>query len=188
MFVRDGVGSANCLAAGLRVHLRAKVISEHMSKSVHLPVYQFERPDLGLRFTLRNNFYNWKLSVESEVPLTTDFSCLFPTRMPKDPEYQGNALADCYFEGFPKDRIFGYYESNPRKFSAEIWDNYSLMTVLYLIMKEKGALRPMYGHTPEEHQAQMEVDSMAWDKYHKEEARIEAEHAAKKGMDLNEKP
>jgi len=40
------------------------VISTHTSKSVRLPVYQIQLPN-GLIFTMRYNFHNWKISVDS---------------------------------------------------------------------------------------------------------------------------
>lgn len=145
----------------------AIVISEHTSKSVRLPVYSFERKDIGLRLTLRYNYYNWKLSVESQLPINADFSGLFFTNPPVEPEYTGNQLSPVYFEGFPQDRIFGYYENDHCKFSAEIISNEQLWTVIFLIMRDLGQIKPYIWHTKESHRKALDEDS--------ERARLERE-------------
>jgi hypothetical protein len=111
---------------------------------VLLPVYSMERGDLGLRLILRDNFYNYKLSVVSYTPLDVDFTGLCHTTPPPDPDYTGDPLNPVYFEGFPAELIFGYYApSDRRKFSLEIWGRQSkLWTVVFLIMRARGALRP----------------------------------------------
>jgi hypothetical protein len=107
----------------------ARVIGEHRSKGIRLPVYQFERPDLGIRFTARGNPYDWKLSVESERPILSDLlPCLFNARPPVDPG--SNELAPGYFDGFPSDRIFGCYSENFRRWSASIYDYNRLWTAI----------------------------------------------------------
>src|SRR6185369_7381601 len=90
-------------------------------KSVKLPVYQLSRPDLGLRLILRGNFHDWKLSVISNKPIAADFTGLFRTTPPTHPKYHGNELASCYFEGFPEELVFGYYEPSDKcQWSAAI--------------------------------------------------------------------
>lgn len=119
----------------------AWVISTHRSKSIQLPVVSYERPDLGLQFVIRDNFYNWKLSVISEKPIDDPlFPWLFFTVPPTEPEYTGDSLASCYFEGFPKDLIFGYQSKNPRRWSAEINSYAWLQITLMLCMKAVGAI------------------------------------------------
>lgn len=120
----------------------AKVISSHYSKSISLPVVEYSRPDLGLRMIVRNNFYNWKLSVISELPIDADFDGLFHTTPPTDPEYTGEPLASCYFEGFPSSLVFGYYSQDKQRFSAEIGSDEQLWTVMFLIMRSLGAAKP----------------------------------------------
>ncbi len=126
------------------------VISTHTSKSVLLPVYSLEKPDRGLRLVLRNNFHNWKLSVLSQTPIEQDFSDLFHTTPPVDPDYTGNPLSPVYFEGFPQDLIFGYYSTSDHKqWSAEIWSDYALWTTVYLISKQLENLTPLrWGRRP----------------------------------------
>lgn len=54
-----------------------KVCSFHTSKSVKLPVYHYDSP--GLTLTMRNNFYNWNVSVRANksiiIPSYMDISC-----------------------------------------------------------------------------------------------------------------
>jgi hypothetical protein len=106
-------------------------------------VYNFDRSDIGLRIIARNNFYNWKISVISDIPITTNFDGLFYTRPPIDPEYTGDPLSACYFEGFPKALVFGYYHTNKSCWSAEIHSDTALWTVMYLIMKSKGQIKSL---------------------------------------------
>lgn len=120
----------------------AYVISTHRSKSITLPVVSYERPDLGLQFVLRNNFYNWKLSVLSNEPINDPlFPWLFFTEPPVEPGYTGNPLADCYFEGFPKDLIFDYQCKDYWRWSAEISSLPWLQVTLMLCMKAVGAIQ-----------------------------------------------
>jgi hypothetical protein len=111
-------------------------ISEHRSKSVVLPVYLLERPDLDVRFYLRNNFHNWKLSVDSKRPICENFAGLFMTAPPPEPDYTGDPLHSVYFEGFPSELVYGYYDpSGKGLWSAEIWTDEQLWTVLYLCVR-----------------------------------------------------
>ena len=118
------------------------VICQHISKSVALPVYNFDRSDIGLRMIMRNNFYDWKLSVISDIPINADFDGLFHTNTTLDPGYTGNELLSCYFEGFPEDLVFGYYDLNNSIWSASIGGDNALWTVLFLIMKARGQIKP----------------------------------------------
>lgn len=149
VFVRDDLGGL----VGLRQRCdEVRVISTHTSKSICLPVYSLERPDLGLRLVLRDNFYNWKLSVLSEEPIIANFDGLFYTTPPPDPGYSGDPLHPVYFEGFPRDLIFGYYEpSDKKRFSAELWGgNVALWTTLFLILRARGVVQPMQWSTRKE--------------------------------------
>jgi hypothetical protein len=153
VFVRNNIGYM--MGAGLTsrdaITDMCRVIGTHRSKSVILPVYQISRPDVGLVVTLRNNFYNWKVSFQSEQRILVDFDGLFATPPPIDPEYTGNPLSSVYFEGFKPEHIFGYYmNSDRRQFSAEIRDDYRLWTTLFLVMRHLGAIQPFkWGKRPE---------------------------------------
>ena len=106
-----------------------------------------ERKDLGLRFILRNNFHDWKMSVISTEPIRADYGSLFHTTPPTDPKYTGDPLASCYFEGFPDDLIFGYFSKDAKRFSAEIHGRHALWTAIYLTLRDRGAETPLVWRT-----------------------------------------
>lgn len=144
------------------------VISTHTSKSIELPVYKIERP--GLTLILRDNFHDWKLSVISETPIIADFTGMFHTTPPIAPKYTGDQLSSVYFEGFPEQYIFGYYEpSDKKKFSACIGSEYTLCTTVFLILRSLGHVKPMIWHTEETRRKSMEEDTLRdkeWEKEH----------------------
>lgn len=113
----------------------AFVISEHHSKSCTLPVYSLEPPGKGIIFTLRDNFYDWKVSVEADREVEIDDVGLFRGSPPVAPDYGGNYLHPVYFEGFPKSRIFGCYSENKQEFSVMLESNYQLYTFIFLVMR-----------------------------------------------------
>jgi hypothetical protein len=162
MFVRDTI--AGMVGAGLRYEAYkemdiAKVISTHYSKSVLLPVYLLDRPDIGLQFVLRYNYYNWKLSVISKTPIEADFDGLFYTTPPVEPDYTGDSLHPVYFEGFPNDLIFGYYATSDKtKWSAEIPTHEGLWATVFLIMKSLGVIKARKWHTRESHAAELKAN------------------------------
>lgn len=142
------------------------VISTHRSKSINLPVYEMARNDLGLKIILRGNFYNWKLSVISDRPIEADFTGLFITSPPSEPEYTGDHLHPVYFEGFPSELIFGYYDIGDRKkWSAEICDKYSLSTVIFLIMRSLGAVKQLLYWTRAEHEESLNKERKKFERW-----------------------
>jgi hypothetical protein len=157
-FIRDSLTPIVCW--GLHYSLNeqaATVISTHTSKSIRLPVVQIARPDMDLRLIVRENFYNWKLSVISSVPIEVNFDGLFQTTPPVEPDYTGNPLASVYFEGFPENLVFGYYAPSDKKtWSAEIFGDHRLWTTVFLILKSLGVVKPMEWNTRERHKAELE--------------------------------
>ena len=136
----------------------AFVISTHRSKSITLPVVLFDRSDIGLVVVVRENFYNWKLSVMSEKPIDDDlFPYLFFTTPPVEPDYTGNPLASCYFEGFPREYIFGYHSENQKAWSAEFGGLSTIKHVLFLCLKAIGHVKPLAWKTRESHRAELEA-------------------------------
>lgn len=158
-FVRDELG--RIVFPGLtyaEMGEKIDVVSTHRSKSIDLPVFGLFRDDLGCRIFLRNNFYNWKVSVSSGVPIVADFTGLFHTSPPPEPEYTGNPLNSCYFEGFPEEIVYDYYDAGDKcKFSAEIHGDHSLWTTVFLIMRARGAVKPMFFHTRASHRAELDA-------------------------------
>ncbi len=131
-----------------------EVISTHVSKSTTLPVYRITNKNFGLRIYLRNNFYNWKMSVDSIVPISENFSGLFQTSPPREDarEHSGNCLAKCYFEGFPKNVIFDYHgASDGRRWSAQLSGDNRLWTTIFLILRSLGHVKPIQALTSRDH-------------------------------------
>ena len=107
-----------------------EVISSHRSKSIRLPVYEIVIKD-KVRFTVRNNFYDWKVSVEPLINFEVDFQDLFD---------QDKEISDCYCEGFPESRVFGSYSKsqipgNIRAFTVELSNEYKVYTLFWLITR-----------------------------------------------------
>ncbi len=136
------------------------VVSTHRSKSIDLPVVQYDRPDIGLRLTMRDNFHDVKLSVESERPIgyADELACIFHTTPPINPDH--DSLHSVYFEGFPRGLVFGHYSDNPCRWSAELSQT-TLRLVLFFIMRSLGQIKPMVRHTPESYRAHLEAERIA---------------------------
>lgn len=100
-----------------------KVISTHHSKSVLLPVMEINLQKYGVTLTLRNNFYNWNISIESEQEVIFDHKGMI-----NDESYDY-----CFCEGFPINKIFGKYKDNKNQFTICIGDNYKLYTFMFLL-------------------------------------------------------
>jgi len=62
---------------------------------------------------LRNNFHNWKISIDSENEINVDFMELFE----KD-----ETINPIYCEGFSKEQVFKSYNNNKKQFTIEIHD------------------------------------------------------------------
>ena len=117
-----------------------EVVSTHTSKSVILPVYRVVLVD-GTEFILRNNFYNWKVTVLCDKVLI----------LPKELfSHIGNHSVDegkislHYCEGFNRDWIFPVYSygemggqiENRKRFTVELHSNYELFTMIFLIREQ----------------------------------------------------
>lgn len=129
MFVRDKVLQLFCPSYEDYKKLAQdglRVISIHTSKSVLLPVYEIALPD-GTEFTLRYNFHDWKISVNSPTPVEYDFMDLF------DPNEDIDSV---YCEGFPSSRVYGSYANNTGEFTIALYDDYSVWTFFYLYTRK----------------------------------------------------
>lgn len=98
------------------------IVGTHHSKSVKLPVYRINLPD-GTAFTIRCNFHDWKVSVESPKEVEEDFMDLF------DPTTD---IDHIYCEGFPPELVFDSYAENKRQFTLEIATDYQLYTFFWI--------------------------------------------------------
>ena len=97
-----------------------------------------------MKFIFKNNFIDWRLSVVSDYSIDIDFSSLFKTSPPPDPNHTGDPLHPFFFDGFPKGLIFSYYEeSDKKRWSAKINNNYILWTTMFIVMKYLGLIVPV---------------------------------------------
>ena len=106
---------------------RPVVIGEYTSKSIKLPVVEF-RSKNGIVFTIRDNFFNYKVSVDSPFPITVDFFDLF------DPEPK-DYLHPVYFEGFPKNKVFRSFSENTKQFSVQLLSQEDVYLLIWLIVR-----------------------------------------------------
>lgn len=117
-FIRDSVGSGLGFESG-------GVIATHYSKSIELPVYLLEYK--GLQIILRNNFYDWKVSVNSPFPLV----------LPEDIiRTENEKINPIYCEGFSPEWVFGMYKENNQQFTLEIGSDYFLFTLIYFMKNQ----------------------------------------------------
>ena len=100
-----------------------KVISTHCSKSVILPVMEIDLKSVDVKLVLRYNFYDWNVTIESEKDIDCDFKGTFT-----DEDYRY-----CFCQGFPKERIYGMYKENHKKFTCCITSDYELFTFMWLL-------------------------------------------------------
>lgn len=122
----------------------AWVISEHYLRGEMRPVVLFERFDLGIVFFVRHNSLDWLLSVSCAQSLSSDrFAYLFRCS-PPPPGPGADPLHAAYFEGFPKDFIFGYYENNHRMWSARISQPEALWMTIFECMVLVDGLSPAH--------------------------------------------
>lgn len=122
MFVRDRI--ATLVSETYAEYESAiTVVSEHTSKSIKCPVYRIERG--GDIITMRYNFYDWNVSIESKLPLNdwvNDFD---------------KPAGSCQCEGMA-DYCFGSFKDNNLQFTIPIGDHYRLYTFFYLWRKNRG--------------------------------------------------
>lgn len=76
----------------------AEVVSYHRSKSIDLPVIKYTMPNRGLTVYVRNNYYNFAVTVESDIPI------IGLTNI-------GHNEHSCYYEGFDRGGIPVYKET-----------------------------------------------------------------------------
>lgn len=100
------------------------VPSTHLSKSILLPTYHIDWSWFGVRARLRDNFHDWKVTVESEQELKVDPRRLF------DPE---RAARPVYCEGFDESWVLGPYSRDKRRFTVELSDSYQVYTFFHLV-------------------------------------------------------
>lgn len=104
-------------------HVRIMVVATHESHSVVLPVYQFTLPN-GVKITLRNNFFNWKVSVDSPFSISMKPLGLFDSN---------RRIQPYHCDGFPEEIVFGSYDENRKRFTLSFLTDYHLWTFMFLL-------------------------------------------------------
>ena len=99
------------------------VVATHCSKSVILPVMELELKSVGVKILLRDNFYGWNVTVESEKDIECDFMDIVTD----------NHHEYCYCEGFPIGRQHGKYKDNHKAFTVYVQNNYKLFTFMWIL-------------------------------------------------------
>jgi hypothetical protein len=103
-----------------------KVISTHVSKSIVLPVYYIYLKKYNTKIIMRNNFYDWKISIDSEQSIT-GIDEFFGEDTP---------IASVYCEGFEESWVYGMYKENNKHFTIELRNNsYIVYTFFYMLKK-----------------------------------------------------
>ena len=100
------------------------VINTHNSKSIDLPVYEINLRDYDVKIIMRNNFYDWKISVDSSIEINADFMNLFK---------QDKVITSVYCEGFKDNQVFDCYKYNKKNFTLELKDRYKLYTFMFIL-------------------------------------------------------
>lgn len=106
----------------------AFVVSVHKSKSCLLPVYAMRMYN-GIKVIMRNNFYDWVLTIMSPKEIS----------IPSDLVYGlngNNDIKPVYCEGFKSEWVFGFNTENFKNTTVYVSDNLRLFTLLYLLNKE----------------------------------------------------
>ena len=118
IFVRDDI----CMNL-LRVP--SFIVSSHRSKSIDLPVYGFLMRN-GIKVIMRNNFYNWVVTVEAPASLPEN---TLPMEIFIN---KGNVN---WAEGFHDRWIHGPYKPNKRmkKFTVELRSKYDVYLMMFML-------------------------------------------------------
>lgn len=115
-FVRDRL--ASILSRTYEQHKDfARVIGTHMSKSIFCPVYKIDLPEDHCTLIMRDNFYDWNISVSSRRPLICNFLGTFDDRN----------HSRCCCEGMEQYK-HGPYANDPQLFTVSIGSDYDLYT------------------------------------------------------------
>lgn len=123
MFIRDTICFELLKTQGF-------VVSEHRSKSIELPVYGFIMRN-GVKVIARDNFYDWKLSIEVPKPLPKGF---IPDEILT--WHNNEDIPSCYLEGFKEEWAWPAYDPNSEaqtRFTIEIYGNYDFYMLMFML-------------------------------------------------------
>lgn len=102
-------------------------IGTHTSKSIILPVYYIYLDNYDTQIIMRNNFHDWKVSVNSKYSIIGIEDFIIEETEP---------INQLYCEGFEESQVFGMYKDNNKKFTIELPSNkYNLYTFFYVLRK-----------------------------------------------------
>lgn len=104
------------------------VVSTHYSKSIQLPVYEFDFN--GITVTMRENFYGWVVSLNSTKPITFDKDLIY-----YDIKEDIEGIYPCYCEGFDEKWVYPAYLEGCHQCTFRVFDKYRLWTLIYLLNK-----------------------------------------------------
>lgn len=124
LFIRDNINSIFYETYDEYMSNPVLVINTHVSKSVKLPVYEINVEKYGLKILLVNDFYEWSVSVISDIPLNIDVKGLFDIN---------KKIYSVYCKGFKEENVLDSFKENKQQFTFQTSDNYKLYTLLYLI-------------------------------------------------------
>lgn len=122
IFVRD------TLAGNLLHYVPVFAISMHRSKSVSLPVYGITMRN-GIKLIMRDNFYDWKVSVILPKPLPKNY-------LPIELFSNREDIPDCYLEGFHDEWAFKTYNPEDDKqteFTVEVRNQYDVYVLFFYL-------------------------------------------------------
>lgn len=96
----------------------ARVIGDHMSKSVELPVVEYAFSN-GASVVLRGNFYNYAVSVVSpQADVPRDWL--------RDISTDDEKIDAVYCEGFPDGKVYGPITKDARRFTMKMGERETL--------------------------------------------------------------
>lgn len=116
--------------------VEVNVIGTHMSKGIVLPVVEiiWRRK---CRFVLRDNFYDYKLTVECQDPIVgLEISDLCKTT---------EEINSIYCEGFRPQDVHPSYSRDQSYFTLEVYSHYALFTIMFLIHRKLLQMYPEEG-------------------------------------------
>jgi hypothetical protein len=130
-FVRDEIPRflSDTYDSYITVKENITVISTHTSKSIELPVYCIKAN--GDKIILRNNFHDWKVSVETHNLHKIDFQKLGIVKNTSAQVHQ------VYCEGFKPEWVYKPYDDDRFKYTVEIYNDFDLKLFFWTIQKAK---------------------------------------------------
>lgn len=122
-FVRDELG---WLFRIMGDRAPVTVVSSHTSKSITLPVYEIKAHGMTIR--MRNNFFNWVVSVEVDETRSWGVPDKFRDLFDRE-----NVVNPLYAEGFRSEWVHTSYAEDRRQFTVALNSRFELWTFCWLL-------------------------------------------------------